>query len=132
MHRTSFGSLEAKRIEIRPRYVSLIEVKHETKLTSMTRYLNMSLTSFTPDFLETKNFLIRIKQYYIKFVLSTIERRVFFLLTIKCRSSFPEVFYKKVVFKTSLNSHKKHLPWRVLFNKVPGLRPATLLLKKRL
>ena len=42
--------------EIRSWYVSLIEVKHEVKPTSMIKCLNMSFTSFTPDFLWAKKF----------------------------------------------------------------------------
>ena len=39
----------------------------------------------------------------------------------------PEVFCKKVVLKNFTNFTGKQLCWSVFFNKVAGLRPATLL-----
>ena len=46
----------AKRTQIRPWYVSLIEVKHEIKPISMIKHLNMPFTSFAPNFLWAKIF----------------------------------------------------------------------------
>ena len=43
----------------------------------------------------------------------------------------PEVFYEKGVFKNFAKFTGKHLCQKILFYKVAGLRPATLL-KKRL
>ena len=48
-----------------------------------------------------------------------------------CRSSRPEVFCKKGVFKNFIKFTGTHLCQSLFFNKVAGLRPATLL-KKRL
>ena len=42
----------------------------------------------------------------------------------------PEVFYKKRVFKNFTKLTRKHLCQSLFFNKVPGLRPATLLKKR--
>ena len=47
------------------------------------------------------------------------------------RSSRPEVFYKKGVLRNFVNFTGKHLCQSLFFNKVAGLRPATLL-KNRL
>ena len=47
------------------------------------------------------------------------------------RSSRPEVFCEKAVLKKSAKFRGKHLCWSLSFNKVAGLRPATLL-KERL
>ena len=47
------------------------------------------------------------------------------------KSSRPEVFCKKVVLRNFVKLTEKHLCQSLLFNKVAGLRPATLL-KKRL
>ena len=47
------------------------------------------------------------------------------------RSSRPEVFYKKGVLRNFAKFTRKHLCHSLFFNKVAGLRPATLL-KKRL
>ena len=49
----------------------------------------------------------------------------------RLRSSPPEVFYKKGALKIFAKFTGKHLCQNHFFNKVPGLRPATLL-KKRL
>ena len=49
----------------------------------------------------------------------------------KHRSSRPEVFCKKGVLRNFTKFKGKHLYQSVFFNKVAGLRPATLL-KKRL
>ena len=49
----------------------------------------------------------------------------------KDRSSRPEVFCRKRVLKNFSNFTEKHLCQNLFFNKVAGLRPATLL-KKRL
>ena len=53
------------------------------------------------------------------------------LIKIALRSSRPEVFCKKGVLKNFAKFTRKHLPQTLFFNKVAGLRPATLL-KKRL
>ena len=47
------------------------------------------------------------------------------------RSSRPEVFFKKVVLRTFAKCTGKHLCWSLFYNKVEGLRSASLL-KKRL
>ena len=52
----SVRSPDAKRTQIWPWYVGLIEVKHEIKATSMTERLNISFTSLTRDFLWIKEF----------------------------------------------------------------------------
>ena len=49
----------------------------------------------------------------------------------KYRSSHPEVFCKKGVLKNFAKFAEKHLCQKVFFDKVAGLRTATLL-KKRL
>ena len=46
------------------------------------------------------------------------------------RSSRPEVFYKKGVLRNFAKFVGKHLCQSLFFNKVAGLRPATLLKKK--
>ena len=46
------------------------------------------------------------------------------------RSSRPEVFYKKSVLRSSAKFTEKHLCQSLFFNKVAGLRPATLLKKR--
>ena len=48
------------------------------------------------------------------------------------RSFRPEVFYKKVVFKTLTEFIRKHLCQSLYFNKVTGLRLVTLLKKETL
>ena len=45
----------------------------------------------------------------------------------KSRSSHPEVFCKKGVLRNFAKFTKKHLCQSLFFNKVAGLRPATLL-----
>ena len=50
---------------------------------------------------------------------------------LKYRSSSPEVFYKKGVLRNFAKLTGKHLCQGLFFNKVAGLRPATLL-KRRL
>ena len=50
---------------------------------------------------------------------------------LKYRSSSPEVFYKKGVLRNFAKLTGKHLCQSLFFNKVAGLRPATLL-KRRL
>ena len=47
-----------------------------------------------------------------------------------CRSSDSEVFYKKGVLRNFAKFTGKHLCQRLFFNKVAGLRPATLLEKR--
>ena len=54
--RGSVRSPDAKRTQRLGPNVSLTEVKHEVKPTSMIKRLNISFTSFTPDFLCTKKF----------------------------------------------------------------------------
>ena len=49
----------------------------------------------------------------------------------KCRSSRPEAFYKKGIFRNFAKFTGNHLCQSLFFNKVAGLRPVTLL-KKRL
>ena len=56
---------------------------------------------------------------------------LFFIKFLLFRSSRPEVFYKKDVFRNFAKFKGKHLCKSLFFNKVAGLRPATLL-KKRL
>ena len=51
------------------------------------------------------------------------------LLQIKCSSSYPEVFCKKVFLEISQNSQENTCA-RAFFNKVAGLRPPALLKKK--
>ena len=46
-----------------------------------------------------------------------------------CRSSRPEVFYKKGVLKNFTKFTGKHLRQSLFFNNVAGLTPATLLKK---
>ena len=46
------------------------------------------------------------------------------------RSSRPEVFYKKGVLRNFANFTGKHLRQALFFNKIAGLRPATLLKKR--
>ena len=46
------------------------------------------------------------------------------------RSSRPEVFCEKIVLKDFTKFTGKHLCQRLFFNKVAGLRPATLLEKR--
>ena len=53
------------------------------------------------------------------------------ILSAEARSSRPEVFCKKGVLRNFTNFKGKHLCQSLFFNKVAGLRPATLL-KKRL
>ena len=48
----------------------------------------------------------------------------------KARSSRPGVFCKKGVFRNSAKFIEKHLCQSLFFNKVAGLRPATLLRKR--
>ena len=48
------------------------------------------------------------------------------------RSSRPEVFFKKVVLRNFTKFKGKHLCQVLFFNKVEGLRSATLIKKKRL
>ena len=64
--------------------------------------------------------------YHINFVLSSLEWRVFFLPSIKYRSSLPEVFGKKGVLKIFAKFTVKQLCRSLFFNKFAGLRPATL------
>ena len=47
----SVHSPNTKRTQIWPGCVSLIEVKHEIKCKPMKKHLNISFTSFIPDFL---------------------------------------------------------------------------------
>ena len=56
MQRKKRAFKNKKDSEMKPWYVSLIEVKHEVKPASMIKRLNMSFTSFTPDFLWAKKF----------------------------------------------------------------------------
>ena len=53
------------------------------------------------------------------------------LKSYKTRRSCPDVFYKKDVLRNFAKFTEKHLCQSLFFNKVAGLRPATLL-KKRL
>ena len=48
------------------------------------------------------------------------------------KSSCPEVFCKKGVPKNFVKFTEKHLRQSLFFNKVPGLRPATLLKEETL
>ena len=59
----------------------------------------------------------------------TIETKNY--ITTNSRSSRPEVFCKKGVLRNIAKFTGKHLCQSLFFNKVAGLRPATLL-KKRL
>ena len=53
------------------------------------------------------------------------------MLTWTLRSTCPEVFSKKAVLRNFPKLTGKHLCWSPFFNKIAGLRPASLL-KKRL
>ena len=59
--------------------------------------------------------------------LDNIEYTIFL-----CRSSRPEVFCKKGVFKNFAKFTEKHLCQNLFFNKVAGLRSVTLLKQETL
>ena len=65
-----------------------------------------------------------------KYSISGIYKKVK-IFTSYCRSSGTEVFFKKGVLRNFTKFTGKHLCQSLFFNKVAGLRPATLL-KKRL
>ena len=56
--------------------------------------------------------------------------KVNYLASCHYRSSGPEVFCRKVVIRNFAKFKGKHLCQSLPFNKVAGLRPATLLKKK--
>ena len=60
---------------------------------------------------------------YVKFLMITNKNFA------RNRSSRPEVFCKKGVFRNFAKFTGKHLCQKLFFNKVAGLRPATLLKK---
>ena len=54
---------------------------------------------------------------------------VVWIVTLCFQKQSPEVFYKKSVLRNFTKFTEKHLCQSLLFNKVVGLRPATLLKK---
>ena len=62
--------------------------------------------------------------------ISLLDHLVLVLILTHFRSSRPEVFFKKGVLRNFAKFTGKHLCYRLFFNKVVGLKPATLLKKR--
>ena len=77
------------------------------------------------------SFLLWLPMVYIFFLLLWFLGDCLLSLFVFFRRSLPEVFYKKGALRKFIKFTRKHLCQSPFFNKVAGLRPATLL-KKRL
>ena len=72
------------------------------------------------------------KETLFRLTLRIVQMKI--LLSVHCKSVYAEaatrgVLYKNVFLKTSQNSQQKNLCQGLFFNKVAGLKPATLLKK---